>query len=304
MENILLNYYKLESLFNLGKLEETIVHANNEILPDLNKFITKNKTLKGLDISDLKNIETETKLILAKSYVYQGNKLALPLILSIIEKAQKENLPEIQIRAVLLQSLFLTIQGDMKTSNSIIAEIKNKFASAKSPEKLKLQWYFTAILSNLINGNFKQAKELCVTTIKIADYFKDYNLLNLTNLIMGKCLEEAGMQIEAFKIYDKVVSYCSENKMATGALFSWYLASDSDYRTGNYDKSLEVSERALEISQKPTISNTLVAILLNILIAGARTAKKDYERALINIEAAVTEAEKKQFVNSACGSTS
>ena len=61
IEIILLNYYKLESTFNLGRFEETIVNATNEVLPSLDKYITKNKTISGISISDLKNIEYETK---------------------------------------------------------------------------------------------------------------------------------------------------------------------------------------------------------------------------------------------------
>ena len=291
LENILLNFYKLESLFNLGRLEETSIQATNEIIPNIKTFISKNKTIKGISLSDLQNIQTETELILAKTYVYQGNKLALQLAASIAEKAEKENLLEVQIKAHLLQALFLAIQGDMKASNTIISTIKEKFNEIESPEKLKLEWYFIAIISNIINGSFRQASDLCYTAMTIAKYFNDYNLLYLIKLVLGKCFEEMGQLKEAYQIYDDVVNHCSENKMATGALLSWYLASASEYKLGNFDKALDVAERALEICQKPTISNNIIETLLNTLISKARRAKKDYERAQINIENAINKAE-------------
>lgn len=296
LEQVLLNSYKLESLFNLGRLEETIVQASNEIIPNLNNFIAKNKTIKGISVEELNAIKLDAELTLAKAYVYQGNKLALELTGSIAEKAQKENLTEIQIKSLLLQSLFLAVQGDMKTSNSIIAGLKDKFAEVESPEKLKLQWYFIAIISNLINGNFQQTRDLCSTAMIMAKYFKEYNLLYLIKLILGRCYEELGQVSDTYKIYDEVVNFCSENKMATGALMSWYLASDSEYRNGNYDKALDVSERALEICQKPTINNTIVEVLLNTLICKLRIVKQDFERAQINIENAINAAERNELL--------
>ncbi len=110
LEYILLNYYKLDASFNLGRFEETIVNAVNEVIPGLNKFITKNKSIVGLEVDELKNIEYETEITLAKAYVYQGNKLALELIGNIIAKAEKDNMPEYELQALFLQALFVTVQ--------------------------------------------------------------------------------------------------------------------------------------------------------------------------------------------------
>jgi len=292
LEIILLNYYKLESTFNLGRFEETIINATNEVLPALDKYITKNKTIPGISISDLKNIEYETEIIQAKSYVYQGNKQALDLTASIALKAQKENLAEYEMQALLLQALFSTIQGNSKNCNSILTSIKEKFADVQTPDKFKLYWYFIAVISNITNGDFQQAKEFCITSITMATIFKEYNMLTILKLFLGKCYEEFGQFREAFLIYDEIVNYCSENKMATGALLSWYLAASYEVRTGNLEKSLEIAERAVEISQKPNIANYLAEIFMNKIIANVRTTKGDFEGAQINIETAINIAER------------
>lgn len=292
IETILLNYYKLESSFNLGRFEETIINATNEVLPALEKYITKKKTIFGISISDLKNIEYETEILLAKSYVYQGNKQALELTANLALKAQKENLPEYEIHALLLQALFTTIQGNSKGCNSILTGIKEKFAEIETPEKFKLYWYFIAVISNLTNGNFQQAKELCYSSITLANIYKEYNLLSILKLFLGKCYEELGQFRETFLIYDEIVNYCSENKMATGALLSWYLAASYEVRAGNPKKAIDIAERALEISQKPNIANYLAYIFMNKIIANVRTLKGDFEGAQINIESAVNIAEK------------
>lgn len=291
LEIILLNYYKLESLFALGRLEEIIVLATNEVLPSLNKYITKNKSISGISISDLKNIEFESELTLAKAYVYQGNKLALELTENTAAKAQKENLPEYEMQALLLKALFITIQGHSKECSELLAYIKEKFANFAAPDKFKLYWYFIAIISNITGGNYQQTRELCKSAIVLANIYKEYNILSLLKLILGRCYEEAGQYNDAFQLYDEIVNYCSENKMATGALYSWYLAASNEVKVGNPDRAAEIAERAIEIAQKPNIANYLAEILMHEVIAKVRIIKNDFEGAQINIESAINIAE-------------
>lgn len=296
LESLLLNYYKLESTFNMGRYEETAVISTNEILPALNKFISKNKTISGITLSDLINIEYETELILAKSLVFQGNKQALTLAENIAIKAQKENLSDFEVQALLLQALFMTVQGNIKGCNSILLDLNDKIPNTSTPDKFKLNWYFITIISNLMTGSFEKTREFCYSGITLANLFHEYNILTLIKLVLGKCIEMQGIPQNALLLYDEVVNYCSEHKMATGALFSWYLAADFEQKTGNPERAMEIAERALEISQKPNISNQLAEIFLHKLIAEIRTIKNDFEGAQINIETAIGIAEKNDLI--------
>jgi len=296
LEALLLNYYKLESTLNLGRLEETIVNASNELLPELNKAITKNKSITGISVDDLKNIELDTEITLARAYLYQGNKQALELANNIILKAQKENKPGHEQQAMLIQALFYTIQGNSRGANDVLSIIKSKFEDADTPEKFRLYWYTIAVLSNLTVGNYKQANELCYTALAVANYHKEYNIATLIKLAMGKCSEEFGQMPQSYELYDDIVNYCSEHKMATGALFSWYLAANNEFKLNNLDRAYEIAERALEIALKPNINNYLAEILLNKLIAKIRTSKNDFEGAQINIETAINIAEKNDLM--------
>ena len=301
LEVLLLNYYKLDSTFNMGRFEETIINATNEVLPGLNKYISKNKTIPGISKADIKNIEYETELTLAKAYVYQGNKKALDLTGTIALKAQKEDFVEFEVRALLLQSLFLTIQGNLKACNANLSTIKEKFESIENPDKLKLHWYFVAVISSMTTGNFRQAKDLCASSITLAEIYKEYNILTLLKLISGKCYEENNQPDEASALYDEVVNYCSENKMATGALYSWYMAANSEFKTGNPEKAVDIAERAVEIAQKPHISNYQAELLLHKLIAEVRILKGDFEGAQMSIESAVNIAENNDLILSLIG---
>lgn len=296
LETILLNYYKLESTFNLGRFEETIVNATNEVLPKLNKYIANNKTIRGISISELKNIEFEAEITLAKAYVYQGNKQALDLTGSIISKAQKENFTEYELQALFLQALFMTIQGNKNACNETFVVIKEKLETIEAPDKFKLYWYFIVIISNITGGSFKQLKELCNSAIIMANVFNEYNILTLLKLILGRYYEEYGQFKEALNYYDEIVNYCSEKKMATGALFSWYLASNHEAKIGSQERAVEIAERAIEIAQKPNITNYLAEILLHKVIAKVRTSKRDFEGAQINIETAINIAEKNNLL--------
>ncbi len=170
------------------------------MLPSLNKYITKNKSISGISISDLKNIEFESELTLAKAYVYQGNKLALELTENTAAKAQKENLPEYEMQALLLKALFITIQGHSKNAANCLHLLKRNSQNFAAPDKFKLYWYFIAIISNITGGNYQQTRELCKSAIVLANIYKEYNILSLLKLILGRCYEEAGQYNDAFRL--------------------------------------------------------------------------------------------------------
>jgi len=290
-EILLLNYYKLFSIFNMGRHEEVIVNANNEILPKLTKYISKNKPFAGMSNEELKIIEYEVELILLQAYAFQGNIKALELSEHIISRAQKDSQNDFELRALLVQSLFVIIQGNLKKCNSIIEKVNDKISSVKSPEKHKLFWYFVTILASFADGNLEQARELCTTGIKLATILNEYNILTLIKLIQGKIFEQFNNRSFAVNIYNEVVNYSSENKLALGALYSWYLVADTELKSGNIDRALEIAERAIEIAQKPNISNKLAEIMLRKIVSRARVSKNDYEGAQINIEIAINLAE-------------
>jgi len=291
LEVILLKFPKLDASFNLGRLEETIITAQDEILPYLSKAISKNETIPGLTVDELRAVEYEAELILAKALIYQGNSQAVDILNKVAARAEKESKQEYELKALLGQALFSIIRGKIRESENIFETINEKGLSVNRSNETRLQWLFISILSNMMTGNHEQARNICYSALSLAKENRDYNTFSLVKLLSGYFYQHFQYYKNATTIYEETANYCSETKMATGALYSWYLAAEAEVQTGNLEKGREIAEKALDVSQKPNINNYIVTILLSRLIAEIKIINNDLEGARINAESALGIAE-------------
>ncbi len=290
-EVMLLGFSGMDANYNLGRLQEAIICAQDELLPFLDRAISKNETLPGLSIDELKTIEYETELILAKSLTFQGNKQAIEVLNKIATRAEKENQQEYLLKSILWQALFSIIQGNLRTCHNFLESIEEKGLSVNKLSETKLLWLFISILSNMMSGNFEQARNTCYSTLSLAKETRNYNLFAILKLLSGYFYQYFQYYKNAITIYEETANYCSESKMATGALYAWYFAAEAELQTGNPDKAKEIAEKAIDVSQKPNINNFPVTILLSRLLAEIKIIKGDFEGAQINIESALNLAE-------------
>ncbi len=296
-ETIFLNFSRLDALLGLGRLEETVMTAENEILPFLTGAISKNETFPGLSKDDLKDIEYQCEFTLAKALVYQGNIRAGDLLKKLSARAEKENKPEYELKALLNQALFFTIQGDLASGEDVLEKIIRKDFKSRDSDKLQLEWLFISTIAHILSGDFEKARTICYSALPLAKECRDYNLFALLKLLNGFFYQRFQHVNNAVAIYDEVAHYCSETKMATGALFAWYLAAGAELETGNPDRAGEIAEKALDISKKPNINNFIAEILLSRLIAETKTVRGDFEGAQIYIENGIELAEKNKLTH-------
>ncbi len=291
LEVMLLGFPKIDAIFNLGRLQEAIVTLQDEILPSLNRAVSKNQAFPGLSIGDLEIIEYEAEYILAKALTFQGNKQAIEVLGRIAAKAEKENQQEYELKALLCRALFSLIQGNLNVCENILGNIEEKGFSVNQSNETMLQWFLISVLSDMMTANFEQARNLCYSALSLAVESRDYNLFSILKLLSGYFCQHFQYYKNAVTIYEETANYCSETKMATGALYAWYFAAEAELRTGNPDKAEEIADRALDVSQKPNINNFIITIILSRLLAEIKIIKGDLEGAQINIENVLNLAE-------------
>lgn len=292
VEHALLNYSKLEALYNLGRVEEAIVLAQTEIIPVLKEAISKGKTIPGLTFDDLSYIEVESELIMAKALAVQGNKGAINIANAVILKASELGFVDIEAQAKLIDALFKTIQGETKLANAVLEYLKDIIPKVKDNNIIKLYWGIVNILAGLFEGNFETAGKISYSVLALAEEYKEYNIKTIVKLLIGKILKEQGEPEKAKAIFNELIHYCSEYKMATGALLSWYLIADISMSETNTEEALNITEKALEVSQKAGINNHIFTILLQRLTAENLLIKGDFESAHMYLEQALNTAKK------------
>ncbi len=291
LEVLLLSFPKVDAIFNLGRLQEVIITIQEDFLPALTKAISRQETLSGLTIEDLKTMEYEAEYTLARAFIFQGNKQAVDVLNKIYARAEKENLPEYQLKAALGQALFSIIQGNHKLCRNILLEIEEKGLSVDQFPEVGLDKLFIVILNNMVLENFEQARNICYSALSIAKDSRNYNYFSLLKILSGYFYQHFQYYNNAGTIYKETANYCSETKLALGALYAWYFAAVAEFQTGNPDKAQEIADKALDVSQKPNINNFITTILLTRLLAEIKIIRGDLESAQINIESILTLAE-------------
>jgi len=290
IEYALLNYCKLEAVCNSGKIEETIHLAKNDILPTLKMAVSKNKTISGLSLEEINYTEMETELILARAYAIQGNKEAMNIADALMLKASELGLTEIEIHAKLIEALYKTLQGEINSINAILEYLKQLVFQMPDNSSIKLYWGFINLLSNILNGNFEEAKNIIGRVMTVAEGCRDYNILAITKLLEGKIYKESQNFEKAKVIYNDSISYCSEKKLATGALLGWCLYAEIEIAETNIEKAQNIIEKALEVAQKAEINNYFLTMLLKRQLGEIHIIKGDFEAARMHVEQALMAA--------------
>lgn len=295
LEHALLNYSKLETLFNLGRLEELIVLASHDILPILNQAFEKKKTIADLEMNELASIMLETELFIGKALAFQGNKNCIQVLQSVATKAVELDNADIEAIARLTEAIFKTVQGDLKSTNAMLEYIKSVIPRIKDKNYAKCYWALTNLAVKMVEGEYDQVSNIAFTVSGIAKDFKDFHMQAILKLLIGKILKEAKNFENANAMYNDTIQYSSEHKLATCALLGWYFIADIKIDEGNLDNALGIAAKALEVASKPNINNSIFKILLNKLISEVYMLKGDFENSKIYIEQAIELATKMEL---------
>ncbi|OGI02248.1 MAG: hypothetical protein A2104_08645 [Candidatus Melainabacteria bacterium GWF2_32_7] len=287
IESALLYYSKLDALYNLGKLEETAVIAKSKVISVLRSFIETNNVIPGLGDQDLNYIEIDAELTLAKALAVQGNKESINVVGSVINKASKLGFVDIEFKARIIEALYRILQGRTKSASNSLAYLTEIIPQIKDKTLIRLYWDFVTALSKIFNGNYSQAGKLCYSLQILAEECREYNVLAIIKLLLAKTLKETGNIDSAKTIYNEIITYCSEYKIATGALLGWYLIAEIELTDGNILAAHEIAQRAHDISQKAEINNYFFTALLKGLIAEVHIVKGNFESARMYVEQAL-----------------
>lgn len=294
IEYSVLCYSKLDALYNLGRCEE-VINLSRNFIPTLNQYVLSNSSIQGLDNHNLAFIAVDTELILAKALAIQGNKDSIDTAESVASKAKESGFTNIIVKAKLTEALFKTLQGRTKSANTVLENLRNSIPQIHNNDSFKLYSGFIDMLSGIFSGNYAQSGKLCHSLLALAEEYKEYSFQVIIKLIMTRLLKEAGNADKAKTLYNELIIHCSEYKMATGALFGWYLITEAEIHNGNLLSASEIAQKALEVAQKPNINNYLFTVLLQGLLAEIYMHKGDFESAKMYIEQAVELAKKMEL---------
>ena len=115
---------------------------------------------------------------------------------------------------------------------------------------------------------------------------------NILKTLLGKMFKDNDNTKQAMEIYNDQIAYFAKEKMALGALLTWYLISEATLVTEGPKNALEIAEQALEVAQNPKIDNYFFTVLFKMVIAKCCMTLSDFDTAKIHIENAIFTAKK------------
>lgn len=286
LQRALINTRKLDALLQIGNWEEISVLVNNEINPILQEFLKKPRKIDFSTYDEIHTTWLYSNVILAKAYALQGN----VLVFDLIEELEKEifknnNVREkqgnigIKIKLALTTALAYSMKGYVKVSDEILQSIVKDFSWAIEDSFLISQWNTIDVLNKIFKHDYEKINDELFNAVTFANNCGDEFDKNILKAMLAYVLLDEGNALKALEICSEQMTYFANEKLALGALLSWYISAKATMATGNYDKAIEICDKSLKISQSAKINCTYYTILFQKTMAQCYLAKGDLESA-------------------------
>ena len=295
LEIALIKCSKLKPLLAIGNCGQIVNLIDNEILPVLGEILKKSDYKRNdLPIEFIAETYLKVYLILAEALVLQGNSRAFEVLNYLFDTMAKNNVQDsnfiCKCRLTLAQAN--SIKGDFTASEKLLNEIIKQNDSEAISEECILKWNFVNILNNFMRCKFKDMQEELFEIVMSANNLGDDFTKNIMKTMLGNLFKHQGKLSEASKIYNEQIAYFSKEKMAFGALLTWYLIADATLLKEGPYAAKDIAEQALDVAQNPKIDNYFFGVLLRIVLVKSFIAISDYESARMHLEEAIKIAQK------------
>lgn len=285
---------KLSALLDIGNCGEVINLIDNDILPILNTNLNKPKLNKLFPMGILFDTWLKVYLALSTALAMQGNFRSFEILKTLFSIIDKHKISDTILiyRAKLTQAYAHTMCGDFKTSTRIIENINADYGN-DFPDALTLsRRNLIVAINRFLQKDYDGLQQDLFEYVTFANNCGDNFTKNILKSLLGKIFKDNKQAKHAIDIYNEQISWFAKEKMALGALLTWYLIADATIVTENSKSSIDIAQRALEIAQNPAINNYFFIVNLKIVLAKAYMNIADFETAKINIESGISLAKK------------
>ena len=184
------------------------------------------------------------------------------------------------------------MKGNFKASEQMLEEVLKLYRENVMDNETILRWNFINIINNFFRKNYDGIQEDLFQVVTFANNNGDNFTKNILKTLLGKVFKDNENAKQAIEIYNDQIAYFAKEKMAVGALLTWFLIADATLVTEGAQKALETAEQALEVAQNPKINNYFFMILFKMVIAKCSITMSDFDTAKIHLESAIELAER------------
>ena len=286
---------KLKPLLAIGNCGQIINLIDNEILPVLDGILKQGDySREDITFSFVAETYLKVQLILAQALILQGNNRSFEVLNFLFDMLGKNDVQDVDFicRCRLALAQANTVKGDFETSEKLLNDIVKQSETETLSDGCILKWNFVNIVNNFMLKKFKDMQGELFEIVTSANNLGDNFTKNIMKTLLGKLFSEQGKIPEAMKIYNEQIAYFSKEKMAFGALLTWYLIAEGTLINVDASSARDIAEQALDVAQNPKIDNGIFGVLLRITLAKSFMALFDYDSVKMYLNGAISLAKK------------
>ncbi len=289
LEIALMKCAKLNSLLYIGNCGQIINMIDNEIMPVFDIYLGKTYTKQNIPFDFLYESWLKTYLILANALILQGNDRAFEILTILFDIIERNNISDklFICKCKLGLAFANTMKGDFTSSEKLLEEILKIYRENSMNDEAILRWNLINITNNFLRKRYSGLQEDLFQVVTFANNAGDNFTKNMLKSLLGKIFKDNNQTKHAIEIYNDQIAYFSKEKMALGALLTWYLIAEAVLVTEGPYAAQEIASQALEVAQNPKIDNYFFTILLKIIIIKAAMTSSDYETAKMHLDSAI-----------------
>ena len=293
MELALVKSTKLNALLNIGNSGEIVNLIDNEIMPVFDEFLSKNEPHPTLPMMIIFESWINIYLILANALVIQGNSRSFEILTILFDIIERNNITDESFicKCKLTLAFANTMKGDLPESERILEDVQKTYQSRAMDNESIIRWNFINIINCFLREKYTGLQEDLFQVVTFANNNKDNFTKNVLKVLLGLIFKNNEQTAQAVEIYQDQISYFSKEKMALGALLTWYLIADATIIEDAH-QAIDIASQALNVAQNPKIDNHFFAVLLMTVLGKASLAVSDFESAKMHFENAIIEARK------------
>ena len=277
---------EVHPLVCLGNYGQAINIIDNDVIPIIQKYLSKGRDYLIIKSSSLYDIWIGIYFDLAEALTFQGDSRMFDIIKLLFDIIEKNKItdPIVNCKVRLALALSNTIKGDTATSETILDDILKGFSLDSMDAFIVSRWNFIDILNKYLKGDFNNLTNELFNVVTFANNANDLFTKNILKTILAKIFQEKNDNQRALNILEEQVSYFAKEKIATGVLLSWFLIANIRLVTKGTQAALDIAVKALDIAQSPNVNNYYFIALFNKLISEIYLAKQDFESAKVYLE--------------------
>jgi len=281
----LLNYIKVQVLYNIGKLKDCL-DLINEVIPVFETIKNKdlladNRTSKFINemINDLYLYKARCQLLIFDADFDNT-----------LKKLTEYNINNAQFADLLDLGRNICRGVDKQTSEKI-ATLSRMYENSERQPELGLYANLFNIFAKIQQGRLQEAANIAYSTKQIASRISDIQIACLMDLVIGLSYKMIGNHKKALRIYNDVLAFAADKSLQNVMFTCWYLLADLEFATGKGNNALEIVNKSCMLLEPDNNYTKLFLIYFKILQAKLLKLNKNMSYAQNSAQQALLIAE-------------